>query len=68
MEIIIEHKGIKRVIEGTGFNICASDQDLETIVNALSHRERHVYGWIKVRDPQPDEHFGGPAIAPRPWA
>ena len=68
MKICIEHNGIKRLIEGTGFNICASAEDLKTIADAIADRlsENPGYGWLKIRDPLPDEHCA-PDTKPIPW-
>ena len=69
MKICIEHKGVKRMIEGTGFNICASADDLRAIAAAIDERLRgnpDGYGWTKIRDPLPDEH-SAPESIPIPW-
>jgi hypothetical protein len=67
MKIIIEHKGIKRVIEGTGFNICASAQDIGIIAEAIRRSEMSGFGWIKIREEQPDNHSAAPNTEPIPW-
>jgi hypothetical protein len=67
MKIIIEHNGIKRIIEGTGFNICASPEDLKTIAETITSEDPKGYGWMKIRDPQPDEHSAPSNTKPIPW-
>ena len=58
MKIIISHKGVKRELDGTGFNICACRNDLQQIVKEieLALDRDFSYGWVTVRDPIPDEH------------
>lgn len=69
MKLVIAHNGVKRIIYGTGFNICASREDLETIAEVIAKLpEGFSYGWVKVRDPVKDEHSAGPDTTPSPWS
>lgn len=69
MDIVIEHKRVKRKISGSGFNICGSTRDLETIKNAIEKKlaQGHVFGWLSIRDEVADEHCAGPNTAPLKW-
>jgi hypothetical protein len=70
MKIIIEHKGVQRQIEGTGFNVCGSATDMLAIadqIKAKAESLQFAYGWIQVRDPMPDEHCAGPDTQPKAW-
>lgn len=67
MRIIIEHNGVKRVLEGDGFNICGSAVDLRRIADAIQSDDLAIYGWVKVRDTKPDPHFAGANVEPLPW-
>lgn len=68
MKIVIEHKGVKRQIEGNGFNICGSQNDLLAIAEQIrANAEGMVFGWVKIRDEIPDEHYAGPNIQPKAW-
>ncbi len=67
MKIVISHKGVKREIEGDGFNICASSQDFKTIVDGIQNANVACYGWIRIRDPETDKHCSGPNTPPKPW-
>lgn len=67
MKIIIEHKGLKRSIEGTGFNICASPQDLLTIADTITRENPTNFGWLKIRDPIPDDHSATKTQIPLAW-
>lgn len=68
MNIIIEHKGVKREIRGTGFNICGSREDLKRIAAEITVSELSHYGWVQVRDAVPDDPFSRPDMKPLPWA
>jgi hypothetical protein len=60
VKILIEHYGLKRALEGTGFNICGSREDLLRIANQIKERadsDQFSYGWIKIRNDEPDEHY-----------
>lgn len=70
MKIVIAHNKIKRIIYGSGFNIAGSKDDLLQIAEQIrAHAERpdFCYGWVQVRDPQPDEHSSQPDTVPFPW-
>lgn len=70
MKIVIEHKKMKREINGTGFNICGSAQDLIRIATEIKRQatsDEFSYGWILVRDYQEDEHTAGPNSPPLSW-
>jgi hypothetical protein len=70
MKIAIEHHGLKRGIEGTGFNICGSRDDLLLIANQIKERadrESFSYGWIKIRHETTDEHSAGGNSATFNW-
>jgi len=69
MKIIIEHYGVKRKLEGTGFNLCGSQKELMEIADQIKKQagESFHYGWIQIRDSLPDDHFSGPNSVPLPW-
>lgn len=69
MNVIIEHYQVKREIQGNGFNICGAREDLLRIASQIKEHAEHdfTYGWVSVRDPQPDEH-SIPNSKPMPWA
>lgn len=69
MNIVIEHHQVKRELKGSGFNICGSREDLLRIAAQLKEHAEHdfAYGWVSVRDSQPDEH-ATPNTKPLPWA
>jgi len=68
MRIVIEHHKIKRKLEGDGFNICGSREDLQRIADQLTEalEEDFYYGWVRIRDLKPDEH-SAPNSEPLPW-
>ncbi len=68
MKIIIEHAGLKRAISGTGFNICASPEDLRTIAEAITRADMQGYGWLQIRDQKPDDHAATPGTKPLAWS
>ena len=69
MKIIIAHKGIKRVIDGDGFNICGNKEDLMVIADQILRQmhEGFAFGWVEIRDVEPDQHSGKPNTEPLPW-
>jgi len=69
MKIVIEHLRVKRELAGSGFNICGSRKDLAAIAEQIQERLRAddwCYGWVSIRDKEPDEH-SAPNTAPVPW-
>jgi hypothetical protein len=70
MKIVIEHHRVKRELNGNGFNICGSREDLIAISDQLREKatDTFAYGWVQIRDPNPDEHFTGPNSQPWPWS
>jgi len=68
MKIIIEHYGTKRVIEGDGFNICGSAEDLNAIASQIqeSVRDSACYGWHEIREKSSDPHLARNE-PPLPW-
>ena len=68
MKIIIEHNGVKRSIEGTGFNICALPEDLRIIAETITREDMSGYGWVKIRDQKSDEHAAKPNTPPLSWS
>lgn len=68
MKIIIEHKGVKREISGSGFNVCGSKEDLRLIADQLVKGSEHgQYGWIQIRVPTLDEHQSPPGRSIKEW-
>jgi len=69
MNIVIEHLQVKRQLNGSGFNICGSREDLLRIAEQIKDEAEYdfTYGWISVRDKQLDEHSTPNATA-LPWS
>ena len=73
MNITIEHRRLKRSIEGSGFNICGSKEDLLRIAGQIlrgASDADFAFGWVEVRDEVPDQHrgSGNPPLAWGDWA
>lgn len=69
MKIIIEHYKVKRELNGDGFNICGSLEDLRAIARQIEEQTRNefTFGWVSIRDEGQDPHIQ-PSTSPLPWA
>ena len=69
MNIIIEHFGTKRIIEGDGFNICGDGDELKFIANQILQSVAcdPRYGWHQIRDKRTDQHTA-PNCEPLNWS
>lgn len=70
MKIHISHKKIKRLIDGDGFNVCGSRDELLSIAEQLrvkASEQGFTFGWVKIRDEYPDTHQCAPNSLSFAW-
>ena len=64
MKVIIDHKGIKREIDGS-FQLCLGAGDAGRLIKALQeHYDDGGYGWVEVPDQVP---ASAASTEPIPW-
>lgn len=53
MKIVIAHKKLSREINGSGFEICGSREDLKSVAHQLCKAlddPNWSYGWVEIRE------------------